>query len=290
VTGNRKARSLKSGSADRSADESAHEHNSSASRRLPIQAIWPPTWAVKGSGVGQFRALTQRPNDAIATKQHSQTPTNKRPDHKPEDNRDLCLETSISKRGPDICKLRDLESEITIIQFEQSAVKTFLLGSPDIDDLLTLIPFNMWRALINNARALHYEMEDMDSDDSLSRFYDTVDDGRQCPPSLRPTAVQRSIPHHPWLDLFPIPRMRDNLILAGGSLNEDELCIQLVGFSSANAGSGIAIWGEADDPLNWEVTEAFVRNWKWILEGCDIILESTNKWRVKRGEKRLSFR
>jgi hypothetical protein len=28
-----------------------------------------------------------------------------------------------------------------------------------------------------------------------------------CPASLQPTLVQRTIVHHPWIDLFPIPRM-----------------------------------------------------------------------------------
>jgi len=124
-----------------------------------------------------------------------------------------------------------------------------MLGSPVIDDLLTLIPFNMYRALISNAQVLGYEMEEIGPGDALSRFYSTINSDWQCPPSLSPTMIQRQIPHHPWLDLFPIPRMRDNMILAGSLLDEGELCAHLVGFTTERAGLGIAIWGEARDPF-----------------------------------------
>ena len=147
----------------------------------------------------------------------------------------------------------------------------------------------MYRALISNAQLLAFDLEEIGPDDALSRFYGMANGDWQCPPSLRPTMVQHQIPHHPWLDLFASPRLRDNMIIAGSSLNEKELCACLVGFTSGRAGLGIAIWGEAWDPLCWEVTEGFVQNWKWILDGCDDLLRSTNKWRAKRGEKPLMF-
>ena len=109
-----------------------------------------------------------------------------------------------------------------------------MLGSPDIDDLLTLIPSGMYRALISSAQVLGYEMKEIEPDDALSHFYSTIDSDWQCPPSFSPTMVQRQIPPHPWLDLFPIPRMRDNMILAGSLLNEGELCTHLVGFAASN--------------------------------------------------------
>ncbi len=78
------------------------------------------------------------------------------------------------------------------------------------------------------------------------------------------------------------------MVLAGSLLDENELCLHLVGFTSASADSGIAIWGEAWDPTSWEVTEAFLQNWKWLLVGCDDLLSSSNEWRAKRGEELLS--
>jgi hypothetical protein len=37
----------------------------------------------------------------------------------------------------------------------------------------------------------------------------------------------------------------------------------------------------------WEVTEGFLRKWGFLLEGCDELIESTNRWRALRGEERL---
>jgi hypothetical protein len=188
----------------------------------------------------------------------------------------------------DVCTLSDLETQITITQFEHSTLKNYFLGSPAIDDLLTLIPFNMYRGIISNAHVLGYDMEKMSPEDAISRFYNQpAESNWQYPPSLRPTVIQQQVPHHPWLDLLPIPKMRDNMILAGSSLDEEELCIHLVGFTSKISSPGIAIWGEAWDPAGWEVTDSFVRRWRWLLEGCDDLLRSSNMWRAKRGEKPL---
>lgn len=201
------------------------------------------------------------------------------------------LELAPSKQSVSICQMSDTESQITVSRFEQSTLRNYMLGAPAVDDLLTLIPFNMYRALISNAQVLGYKLDEINHDSAVSRFYSTtLKSDWQCPASLCPTKIQHLVPHHPWLDLFPIPRMRDNLILAGSSLDETELCTQLVGFSSGRTvRPGIAIWGEAWNPLCWEVTEAFVQNWKWVLEGCEELLISSDKWRAQRGEKPMTF-
>ncbi|KAH7141106.1 hypothetical protein EDB81DRAFT_948784 [Dactylonectria macrodidyma] len=51
------------------------------------------------------------------------------------------------------------------------------------------------------------------------------------PPALMPTQIQQQIPHHGWVDLFPYPRLRDNLILAlqADRLDEDAFMMDLVG-------------------------------------------------------------
>ncbi|KAE9370668.1 hypothetical protein N431DRAFT_379282 [Stipitochalara longipes BDJ] len=189
---------------------------------------------------------------------------------------------------PDVCTLSNFEIQATITHFEYSILRNYFLGSPAVDDLLTLIPFNMYRGIISNAHVLGYDLEKMSPEDTISRFCNQAAEGDwQCPPSLRPTLVQLRVPHHPWLDLFPIPQMRDNMILAGSSLNEEELCVHLVGFTAKKAGPGVAIWGEAWDPACWEVTESFFQHWRWLLEGCDDLLRSSNMWRAKRGEKPL---
>jgi hypothetical protein len=196
------------------------------------------------------------------------------------------LELAPSKKFFNICHISDSESQTIVLQFEESTLRNYVLGSPAVDDLLTLVPFNMYRALLDNAHIIGYTMDGIKHEDSLSLFYNTSPDfDWQLPASLRPTSIQRLVPHHPWFDLFPIPRMRDNLILAGDSLDEGNLCLDLTGFTAGRAvRPGIAIWGEAWDPLCCEVTKGFARNWRWLLEGCDELLKSSQKWRVRRGE------
>lgn len=214
-----------------------------------------------------------------------------KPDHVTawaQDDKSPSLKAQSPESSSGICKYSDVNTQIIVTQFEHLALKNYLLGAPAVDDLLTLIPFNMYRALLSNAQALGYDLEEIGPDVAISQFYNTNRRDWKFPPSLHPTKIQCEISHHPWLDLFPIPRMRDNMILAGSALDEQELCVDLVGFTSRKAGMGIAIWGEAWDPLNWELTEAFIRNWTWTLEGCHDLLRSTNMLRAKRGEKPLN--
>jgi hypothetical protein len=42
---------------------------------------------------------------------------------------------------------------------------------------------------------------------------------------LQPTSLQKSIPHHPEIDVLPFPRVRDNALLAAGNYDEFELCM-----------------------------------------------------------------
>ncbi|KAK9244395.1 hypothetical protein V1506DRAFT_476728, partial [Lipomyces tetrasporus] len=95
-------------------------------------------------------------------------------------------------------------------------------------------------------------------------------------PSLHPTVLERTIPHHPWLDIFPIPTMRDNLVSAGDSFDDVQLSIAIGGF---------IVCGAPWDPYGWEVMEGCVKNWDWVVKGCHEILESTNYWRAQRGEQ-----
>jgi hypothetical protein len=65
------------------------------------------------------------------------------------------------------------------------------------------------------------------------------------PSSLRPTDLQRSTPHHPWLDIFPLPRTRDNLIRAGDHLDDDELCHDLTAFWDTRTSNARLLVGTA---------------------------------------------
>ncbi|KEY76624.1 hypothetical protein BA78_7641 [Aspergillus fumigatus] len=111
------------------------------------------------------------------------------------------------------------------------------------------------------------------------------------PPSLRPTPIQLQVPHHPWLDFFPFPRMRDLLILAGDAFDDDELCHDLMAFwDTRNSAATLLVWGDSWDPKNWEVTEKFAHKWTWMIRDSPELLASTNFWRRSRGEKPLDWK
>ncbi|KAE9363605.1 hypothetical protein N431DRAFT_431805 [Stipitochalara longipes BDJ] len=175
-------------------------------------------------------------------------------------------------------------------QYEITAYQAHLLGSPRVDELLTLIQFNVFRALISNTSTLGFSMGWL-QEDATSPWSSTCEPiNSSCPASLQPTLVQRMIPHHPWIDLFPIPRMRDNMLLAGDSFDEYELCNDLVDFCDVpSERTGLVIWGEPWDPSGWEVSESFLKRWGWVVRGCTELLASTNYWRKQRGEDTLVF-
>ncbi|KAL2847168.1 hypothetical protein BJY01DRAFT_246942 [Aspergillus pseudoustus] len=176
--------------------------------------------------------------------------------------------------------------------FEAAAYRSYA-GIPKADHLLTLGKLNVFRAFVRNIAVLGYSREWM-TDDALSRFSISGPSPSQAlpetklPSSLRPTQLQQSQPHHPWLDFFPFARLRDNLIRNEDNMDDSQFCRDLMGFWTMPAeDTCVFVWGDPWNPMNWEITEAFLRKWGWLVEGCPEIFWSTNYWRQLRGEKRL---
>jgi hypothetical protein len=124
-------------------------------------------------------------------------------------------------------------------------------------------------------------------DDALSPFCISTTWRAQIqdlPAELAPTAVQKTVPHHPWLDLLPIATLRDNLILldAAGLLDDGQLCSDMCGRT------GVLVWREAWDASGWEVTSEFLERWNVVVTGCWGLFASTNYWRGKRGERPIA--
>ena len=137
------------------------------------------------------------------------------------------------------------------------------------------------------------------------------------PENLRPTLLQNTVVHATCIDLMPFPSIRDNLIKQEGRFNWAELAEDLVGHlldpscffgppcqqnptiieeqvlyyvdeddPTANR-NGFIVWGAPHRPESWEVTSGFLRKWGWFLKDCEEIIESTNHWRLTRGEDPL---
>lgn len=166
----------------------------------------------------------------------------------------------------------------------------FPLGA---DSQITLVQCNIYRGLISNAMALGLSVQDMLPEDARSTFnvaqqnpiYDHI------PPALRPTQLQRSMLHHPWIDLLPFPTIRDNLLMAGSMINRLEICADVTGIFGMSViaseahdpvtTSGLIVWGEPWEPGSWEITPTFFQKWAAFFT-CPQAIAGTRMWRSKR--------
>ncbi|RAH84610.1 hypothetical protein BO86DRAFT_441467 [Aspergillus japonicus CBS 114.51] len=172
-------------------------------------------------------------------------------------------------------------------RFNAAAYARYHAADPCLDHLFTLSKFNVLRAFVDNMAALRLSIEAM-GDDVISPFNmnSPGNPSRQgLPASLFPTSTQCTISHHPWLDCFPFPRMRDNLVKAADSFNDCELCTDIV--DPTNGDIGMMVWGDPWLPQSWEVSQLFVAKWAWVIEGCPEIIVHSNYWRARRGLGRL---
>ncbi|CRG86208.1 hypothetical protein PISL3812_03211 [Talaromyces islandicus] len=172
--------------------------------------------------------------------------------------------------------------------FAAKAYESYMNGAPNRDHLISLSRLNVHKAINENIRAVGMTSGWLQDDDSVSIFNLSQPSFsiEGIPPCLRPTFIQLRVPHHPWLDFFPFPRMRDCMILAGDSFDDDDLCHDLMAFwDTRNTAATLLVWGDSWDAKNWEVTEGFVQKWKWLLFDSPELLASTNRWRRTRGEK-----
>lgn len=172
-------------------------------------------------------------------------------------------------------------------------------GDPCSDLLVHVTTFNSLRGIIYIMGVLDMAVNEMDDDNSISSFnapdYTVVARRRVLPESLRPTALQLAVPHHPWIDAFPFPSFRNSLLTHADALAADEgelsdvkLCSDTLGLD-VRTSAGLLVWGDPWDASAWELSEAFFTKWCWILYGCDELLASTNYWRASRGEPSLCW-
>jgi hypothetical protein len=185
--------------------------------------------------------------------------------------------------------------------FLRRALLRYSLNTPRPSDLPMLSRLNVLHALGRNALILEIPFHELYRPDTISSFHipDPVRQGevaspQPCAPDpLTPTSLQRSMPHHPWIDLLPFPGMRDNILrsLCEGWLNEDQLCEDLLKpvEDCTNKQGPLVVWGDSWDPQNWEISDDFIRKWAVLIQGCPEVIEVSNRWREKRGQMKLEF-
>jgi hypothetical protein len=193
------------------------------------------------------------------------------------------------------------------------------------DHLLHLIQYNVFRAFVSNKRTLNTLLtgwtDNPPSPTTCPLSGPYRDDtsvyplNPNIPLSLAPTRLQQTRLHSIWINFFPFPRLRDNLIRREGTFDHWELLQDLIGElmgatpvqrrrgtpftftvsdpqtmrtlplttgrdeDEVTAGrKGMIVWGEPYDMRNWEATPGFLANWSWAVEGCDDLVESSNHW------------
>lgn len=163
------------------------------------------------------------------------------------------------------------------------------------DHLITLLQYNVLRATIINIKILAPLLTITScSVDTLNVLPEPSLPG-QIPPTLWPTKLQQTMPHEDWVDVVPHPRWRDNVLLALGTFDEDELWSDTMGGlfegfpQSEIERRGVIVWSPPWDVRGWEVTEGFWKKWGFLMKGCYDVLEATNYWRRQRGEEPLVF-
>ena len=104
-----------------------------------------------------------------------------------------------------------------------------------------MIQYNVYRATWMNLALVTPAA--IKSEDHLSRInIDPEALPPLMPPSLIPTALQRRVRHMACIDAAPHPVLRDNMILASGTYDEDVLCLDLLGglfYGNYPGGSGL---------------------------------------------------
>lgn len=83
------------------------------------------------------------------------------------------------------------------------------------------------------------------------------------PEALRPSPLQLVISHRRWIDRFPFPRMRDNMILLNGILDLDEFVRDLFEMASLlrKPNSSQPTW----DPDSWTLGTEFSAKWGYLF-------------------------
>jgi hypothetical protein len=191
--------------------------------------------------------------------------------------------------------------ERQIISYHSSAAqqggkdyfRELILPLPVDQRLFVLVQYNVLRAITTNMNilSLHSLMsEKCVQEHGCLQLFPT---STTIPESLVATSLQQSTPHEGWIDLLPSPRMRDNSIRLAGMYDKHTLLMDVVGAVCEEyceyqvENSGMLAWTDPWHASGWELTPGFIKKWKFLLEGCQEMIEATNRWRAIRNEDPL---
>ena len=120
---------------------------------------------------------------------------------------------------------------------------------------------------------------------------------RPCPVNFQPTYLQRSIPHHSVIDVFPWPAFRNRFLYTMSlpkelrpKIAQENMATLTVEFIMAakDGDGGLRIWGSsAFEPESWEIGQTFYSKFWWAMDAS--VVRSSNLHRARRGERPLRY-
>ncbi|KAL6918173.1 hypothetical protein ACHAPO_000020 [Fusarium lateritium] len=162
------------------------------------------------------------------------------------------------------------------------------------DHLITLLQYNALRALaVNRSLISGILYTPLECDQEIIHVIPYPSNPEFVPAALLPTILQQTVPHGDWIDMFPSPEGRDNLIRAMGTFDEDDLWADCIGGlyegypDDEMEKRGMIAWSPPWDISGWEMSQGFVEKWGWLFKGVSGPMEATNRWRLERGEDPL---
>ncbi|KAL1854970.1 hypothetical protein Plec18170_004382 [Paecilomyces lecythidis] len=192
-------------------------------------------------------------------------------------------------RGRRFCELEPWEKSDFLQRLQDIVQGSMIKRLLNTELLAPVAQFNIIRAMISNAAYLSLTMELL-RDDISSPFniHLPQSPALDLPPSLQPTALQKQVIHHPWIDLCPISSIRDLLLRRMGQYDEDEICNDFFNGNEPDEDrTGLVVWGEAWEPMSYEFSASVLQKWAWIAHDCPDVIRSTNYWRARREEEPL---
>jgi hypothetical protein len=163
------------------------------------------------------------------------------------------------------------------------------------DELSLVINCNFMRAVTENAQRLRLSLSSLRSGAITTTFrHASVVD---LPQTLEPVELQYLLPHDPIIDTIPHARLRYNVLHCIITDKLDAACFStylrrsgaIVNIQGETLRSGFVVWDLSHHLSSWELSEAFIKTWGFLLGGCEDFVAVTNVWRNRKGEKSLTL-
>lgn len=125
------------------------------------------------------------------------------------------------------CSMGPAATQKTIDLFHLWVETHAMLSSPSVDLLLTLIRSNVFRALSGNAPIMGLGMSWLWADAVFA--FNTMPNLSEAllsyPTCLHLSTLQQSTSHYPWIDVLPLPALRDNVLCRGELFEDTPYCL-----------------------------------------------------------------